>query len=132
MSYPFDASKTLDELDPPPWEEPAYDSHLVTTCHRLRKKPISELSAEHLRILIGQEIGLPWLMPLALDILECDPLIGGDFYPGDLLGRVLSIDGSWWSQEPRWRDRVHRIVAQLREIPNELHEDVATFRKNTV
>jgi len=132
MNRPFELSRTLDELDPPPWGEPTYESSLVTTCHRLRKKPIGQFSVEDFRILIGQDIGAQWLVPLALDILERDPLVSGDFYPGDLLASILRIDSTWWRREPEWTERVRRILAGLRQAPREVDDAVATFRHNTV
>ena len=47
--------------------------------------PVRELTTENLRILIGQQIGLECLVPLALDALEQSPFESGDYYPGDLL-----------------------------------------------
>jgi hypothetical protein len=41
--------KTLDELEGVVWGEPTFDSYLVTTCHRLRTKPVDEFSVEDLR-----------------------------------------------------------------------------------
>ncbi len=32
----------LDEIEGVDWGEPEYDSNLVVTCHKLRKKPVSE------------------------------------------------------------------------------------------
>ena len=63
----FDRSKTLDELEEEVWGEPngKYVSPLVARCHRLRNKPIGEFSPGDLRIMIGQEIGLSFLLPLA-------------------------------------------------------------------
>ncbi len=79
------AGKTLDELEHSVVKEPPFDSYLVTTCYRLRKKPIDEFTVEDLRIMVGQKIGLPHLLPLAIAVLEREPLAEGDFYPGDLL-----------------------------------------------
>ena len=123
-----DRSRTLDELDPPAWGEPTYDSYLVTTCHRLRRKPLREFSAEDLRIMIGQGIGLRWLVPLALEVLEEDPLAAGDFYSGDLLAAVLRLGPKLWSQEPEWHVRAKAVVARLADIPEELAQDVTAFR----
>ena len=50
-----------------------YDSYLVTTCHELRRKPIGTFSVEDLRIMIGQQIGVPWLLPIAVEVLEEEP-----------------------------------------------------------
>jgi hypothetical protein len=71
------AGKTLDELEHSVVKEPPFDSHLVTTCHRLRKKPIDEFTVEELRIMIGQKIGLQHLLPVATAVLEREPLAEG-------------------------------------------------------
>lgn len=71
-----DRSKTLDELEEEVWGEPKgeYVSSLVARCHHLRTKPIGEFSPGDLRVMIGQEIGLSFLVPLAIQVLESDPL----------------------------------------------------------
>lgn len=122
--------KTLDQLEGVVWGEPTYDSYLVTTCHRLRTKPIDEYSVEDLRIMIGQQIGLPYLLPLAVAALERDPLAEGDYYPGDLLAMV--IDGREWLQaNPEWLARViqvtERALAELEEEDRDLRQRLAAF-----
>lgn len=87
-------AQTLDELEGDTWGPPGFDSHLVQETHRLRSIPIGELTVENLRLLLGQQIGTPWLVPLALAQLVDDPLAMGDFYPGDLLTSVLGTDRS--------------------------------------
>jgi hypothetical protein len=124
--------RTLDELDPPAWGEPEGDSHLVTTCHALRRKPLVDFSIEDLRIMIGQGIGLRWLLPLALEALEAEPLAEGDFYPGDLLAAVLRVEPGVWSNEPAWRARTAALLARLSEIPEPLRKAIATFRETAV
>jgi hypothetical protein len=49
--------RTLEELEGEKWGESPFASHLITTCHRLRRVPIEELGIEDLRILLGQAIG---------------------------------------------------------------------------
>ena len=82
--------KTLQELDGEDWGEPTYPSHLVNECHRLRTVPLKDFRVEDLRRLIGQKFSLEYLVPLALERLEADPWIDGD-YEGDLLNSVLSL-----------------------------------------
>ena len=41
---------TLEQLDKEDWGKPPYDSHLVTTCYKLRKKPLRDFTTEDLRI----------------------------------------------------------------------------------
>ena len=48
---------TLEELEGEVWGEPEFDSHLVSTCHQLRKRPIEDFTTEDLRIMIGKRKG---------------------------------------------------------------------------
>lgn len=82
---------TLEELEKSIWPDPPLVSYLTTTCYQLRKKPLSEFEVEDLRIMIGQGFGLPYLLPMAIEVLRKDPLAEGDFYPGDLLLAVLRV-----------------------------------------
>ena len=106
------SGKTLDELEGIVWGEPTFDSHLVTTCCRLRTKPIDEFTVEELRIMIGQKIGLDHLMPLAIVALERDPLAEGDHYPGDLLANVVGC-GEWLRSHP---NLLLRVVAVAKRV----------------
>jgi hypothetical protein len=54
--------QNLDTLEGDEWGPPTYDSYLVATCHRLRKKPIGAFTVEDLRILIGQDVGTLFLV----------------------------------------------------------------------
>jgi CDI immunity proteins len=125
----FDRSLTLDQLDPPAWGGPTHKTGLVITCHRLRRKPVEQFSMEDLRLMIGQEIGLTWLVPLALEILEQDPLACGDLYPGDLLDRVLLVGREFWRGEPELRSRAQAVLARVSEFPDELNDAVAYFSR---
>jgi hypothetical protein len=96
--------KTLENLEKDFWGAPTYTSHLVTTCHKLRKKPLEEFKVEDLRIMIGQNIGLKYLIPLAIEILENDLLVEGELYEGDLLKSVLASDEVYWKLAPKnWK-----------------------------
>ena len=97
--------RTLEQLEKDVWGPPEYPSHVVTTCHALRKKPLRDFSVEDLRIMIGQGIGLAHLLPKALDILEETPLAEGDFFPGDLLDAVLRADASAFNKSAKARLR---------------------------
>ena len=60
--------------------------------------------------LIGQQIGLPSLIPLALELLSGDPFTEGGCYKGDLLAAVLRADSSFWIASPELRAEA-RIAA---------------------
>jgi hypothetical protein len=96
MNVSFDLSKTLESLENDYWGEPTYSSYLVRTCHELRTKPLQSFEVEDLRILIGQDIGLVYLIPLAINVLSTNILAEGDMYEGDLLTNVLRSDVEYW------------------------------------
>ena len=92
--------KTLDELEGVKTKVLHDDSYLLTTITQLRaKKPLCEFDIEDLRILIGQSIGLKFLIPIAIEELEKDILVEGDFYEGDLLKSVLTSETKYWQEE---------------------------------
>ena len=80
--------KTLENLEKNFWVESDGDSHLQRRCHELRKIPLGSLTTEDLRLMIGQQIGLDYLIPLALEVLTFDLFAAGDFFDGDLLKNV--------------------------------------------
>ena len=118
----FDRSKTLQELEDEDWGKPTYDSHLVTECHRLRRVPLREFTPESLRIMIGQQIGLPFLIPLALELLRVDPFTAGNLYEGDLLAAVLRADSRFWIASPELRADAARIAQQALSLLPSLDE----------
>jgi hypothetical protein len=120
--------KTLAELEGVATDAPPYDSYVMGTCHRLRKKPIGEFSVEDLRIMIGQNIGLFFLVPLALDILEPDPLVEGDFYPGDLLCALLRADPGYWERHSDQQARLGQIIGRIADVPDDVARELDTWR----
>ena len=104
-----DPEKTLEQIENIYWGDPTYDSYLVTTCHQLRKKPLKDFTIEDLRIMIGQNISLNILMPMAFERLKQNILAEGHFYPGDLLKSVLTAEASFWVNNAD----LHRKLARL-------------------
>jgi hypothetical protein len=72
---------------------------MVERCHQLRKVPLSDLTPGDCRLLIGQDVGTRHLVPLALSFLEGEPLVEGDYYPGDLLLALIQMPDTYWSPE---------------------------------
>jgi len=102
--------KTLLELEGEGGAVSTIDRHLVKAVRRLRELPIRDYRIEDLRLMIGQGIGLRYLVPLALDVLEADPFAKGDYYPGDLLKMVTSVPRGFWSDHPSYRRRAAHVV----------------------
>ena len=125
----FDRNKSLQQLEGQDWGEPTYDSRLVTECHRLRRVPLCRFRVEDLRIMVGQSIGLPYLVPLALEQLHRKPLAEGDYYAGDLLAAVLRADPSFWHRHEDLRQDVQQIAREtLNRLRSLGHKKLATFR----
>jgi hypothetical protein len=117
-----DFSKSLQELEGADWGEPTYPSRLVIECHRLRRVPLNDLTPDNLRMLIGQEIGLAYLVPRALTLLAADPLLEEDYgyYPGDLLWVVLTLPTTFWQEHDGWRSGWLSIAVAARARCDEI------------
>lgn len=111
---PSATGRTLEEVEAQPWgDPPANASYLVARSYALRRVPLVELGTEDLRILLGQSVGAPTLVPLALRVLADDPLAEGDFYPGDLLAAVLRLDDAYWTAYP---EQLKQLIGIARRI----------------
>jgi hypothetical protein len=125
---------TIQHLEGADWGEPEpNDSFLVRRCTQLRRKPLGEFTVEDLRIMLGQEIAVPILLPLALDVLVENPLAAGDFYPGDLLGYVVKLPTSAWAGRAVERQRLSVALAAVdlteAELPQDVQVAVIAFRE---
>lgn len=113
---------TIEEIEGCRWPEPEADTtYLVRRCHELRRKPLADFTVEDMRIMLGQEIAVPVLLPMAVDVLVCEPLAEGDFYPGDLLAAVLRLPTSAWSGLEAQRER---LAAALATLPSRLAREI--------
>ena len=68
----------------------------MRTAQQARKKPLSKLTNEEIRLLISQKIGLKYIIPIAVSILNTDPLIEITYFEGDLLTALLQLSVSDW------------------------------------
>ena len=125
----MDKNKTLEVLENDFWGEPDFHSYLVLNCHKLRKVPLNELTTEDLRLLIGQNIGLVYLLPIAFDKLEMNLLDSGDFYAGDLLIALSKINEVFWqtNQELKWR--ASELIHSLESVVETLQDAKSNFAK---
>ncbi|WP_282777292.1 MULTISPECIES: contact-dependent growth inhibition system immunity protein [unclassified Nocardia] len=130
LSGRVEKSKSLQELEGTCWPElREFPSELVADVYRLREMPIGELNPTALARLIGQEIGLRWLIPVALDHLSetvPDERAGG-FYDEDLLTAVVTCSLEFWQDHPEWAKSLAKTTRDLSEIGPYLVEDVARF-----
>jgi hypothetical protein len=122
--------KTLENLEKNIWPSlnPDEHSYLVNTCNSLHKKQLKDFTIEDLRIMIGQSIGLKYLIPMAIDILKSNILAEGHFYEGDLLKSVLTSDKKYWKDERENWEIICNLFEQNRKTLDE-HETTWEIRK---
>ncbi|PXW56975.1 hypothetical protein C7450_10712 [Chelatococcus asaccharovorans] len=120
-------TRSLEDLENDRWGEPTFGSSVVQRVHAARTKPIRDLTAGELRLLISQKVGLPYLVPLALEKLDADPLTWGSFYEGDLLAAVLALPPETVARHSGWRERIDQIAQRYFEEINRL-EGSASLR----
>ncbi|MGW8877668.1 contact-dependent growth inhibition system immunity protein [Streptomyces mirabilis] len=128
MTRPLNRDRSLEELERDRWPALSADAtRLVATAHALRLRPIGELTVEDMRLLIGQDIGLPYLLPLALEVLRDSPMAEGDMYEGDLLSAVLTRNPAVWTESSVLGRELRVIVAELTDLPPDLQQKVERF-----
>ncbi|GGO04917.1 hypothetical protein GCM10011576_06970 [Micromonospora parathelypteridis] len=109
---------TIEQLERDVWPDPGPEAtFLIRRCTDLRRKPLAEFTVEDLRIMLGQEIGVPALLARAVQVLLSDPLAEGDYYPGDLLSNVLRLPDSAWPSLRAERQRLATVLAELVASP---------------
>lgn len=102
---------TIEEIEHVREPDPGRDAtNLMRRCTALRRKPLSQFSTEDLRIMLGQQIAVPVLLPIAVAALIEDPLAEGDYYPGDLLYNVVRLPEQEWRGAARLRERLIEVL----------------------
>jgi hypothetical protein len=96
-----------------PYEEAP--TRLAKRCYELIKLPLNEYTIEDLRLMIGQEFGLLYLIPLAIEKLNDNLFAEGDMYEGDLLANVLKVSPAFWKQNPNIWAQVNNLITNRRK-----------------
>lgn len=135
----LDEDRTLRVLLAWPASNQPAPTPLVERCKIALDTRLRDFSKEQIRLLIGQEIGLEYLIPKALAILTEEPMVGVTHYPGDLLSVCLRVKEDFWAVEPQLRQQ---LLAQVENLdlsgddenlaPEELQEELRAFRQVTM
>ena len=102
-------------------------SYLIKTCNSLRKKQLQDFTTEDLRIMIGQEIGLYFLIPIAIETLTDNLFAEGDMYEGDLLKNVLDVDTKFWDDNKSYWQQLNGLIKYRRQEIAEMKFDTSKF-----
>ncbi len=121
--------KSLESLEKKTWPALSSDegSYLIKTCNSLRKKQLQDFTTEDLRIMIGQEIGLYFLIPLAIETLTDNLFAEGDYYEGDLLKSVLDVDTKFWDDNKDYWQQLNELIKNRRQEIKEMKFDLSNF-----
>jgi hypothetical protein len=109
------ARATLNDLDASrPGLEAA--SLLANTIRLHRNTPIELLATEALRFLLEENESLAILLRVAIDRLERDPFLQGDYHAGDLLVAVLTRPAAVFQSHPELRSRAFLVARDAEEL----------------
>lgn len=128
----FDRKLSIEALERDRWPDPPEGSTgLVTGVHELRRRPVDTLNPWDLARLIGQDVGLPWTLPLALESLRdaAPQQAETGFYDDDLLSAVLTRKPATWSRHPALADEMEEVLGMLTDLSSYIKRDVKRFRE---
>jgi hypothetical protein len=121
--------KTLTNLEKDVWKHFDSDSRLVARTKELRQIPLDKFSTEDLRLMIGQQFSLDYLIPLAFETLTIDLFAEGDFFEGDLLKNVLSIRTEFWDNNKEYWLMLNDLIENRRNEIMDKKFDLSKFDK---
>ncbi|MEU9377025.1 contact-dependent growth inhibition system immunity protein [Streptomyces sp. NPDC048255] len=130
MSRKRERERTLEDLEGEYWPEPPAESTgLVKAVHRLRRRPLGELTAYELGRLVRQDVGLRWTLPAALEILRATApeQSRGGFYDDDLLSAVLTRKAVVWAAHHDLAREMREILDLLSDLSPCIERDVEKF-----
>lgn len=132
-------NKNLEQLenDYIPIPKKANVTGLVYNILSLRKKLLINYSVDDLRLCISQNEGLTYLIPIAIPILEKDPLAGNFPFPGALLLSLLRSNKLFWEEHSDYKKRVvnlfnNQALQMIREseLVDEIKQDLFYYFDN--
>lgn len=107
--------KTIEELETQNFGQPdEAPTNMVKRCLELCKVPLDQFTVEDLRLMIGQNFCLRYLIPLAVEHLKKGFFVEGDYFPGDLLKNVLSVDKKFWQDNKHLWTAVNELIKDRR------------------
>lgn len=110
---PFEWSQSLQELEGVDWGEPATaETPMIGRVLSLRRKRLKDLTNGEVRLAVGQKVGLPIILEVAIARLRADPLLEADYYPGDLLAALVQIDEDAWGSRTALRAELADLFRQ--------------------
>jgi hypothetical protein len=115
---------TIESLENDYWVSPSiFPTELVKKVFLLRKKNLSDLDSNDLRILISQNVGLKYVVSIAIKKLEENILEEAFYYPGDLLAALLNIDTNYWKENGIEKNNLISLLQKSKPSLSEEFDD---------
>jgi hypothetical protein len=130
MPENLDRGRSVEELEGLRWPVPPADSTpMVRNVYELRRRPVATLEPHELARLIGQDVGLRWLLPLAVEILRstAPKRAEGDWFDDDLLYAVVTRKPEAWAAAPEPAHELRETVAALTDVSRHVRQDIDAF-----
>ncbi|MFD5520365.1 contact-dependent growth inhibition system immunity protein [Streptomyces sp. NPDC127066] len=130
MPEDFDRGSSLEELEGVRWPvPPAETTPMVRNVYELRRRPVATLEPHELARLIGQDVGLPWLLPLAVCVLRdtAPKQAEGGWFDDDLLCAVITRRPEVWAAAPEPARELRETVALLTDVSRHVRQDIDAF-----
>lgn len=125
---------TFAELDriagcPEPEPDPQYDDFPLPTWYReVRNTPIDELTLYDVCLACGQQIHLTHMLPVAIRILEQNP-IAGEYYDGHLLSSLEKTPIDYWVAHRDQAVQIHKFLTIALSLLPADHVALENFSK---
>lgn len=110
----------------PPMTTPDQEYPLEAWYRAVRNTPIKDLAIEDLCRACRQRIHLDYVLPLALQALEEDP-IAGSMYEGELIASLVPVPIDYWRHHPAHAATLRMVIEGARregvvDLENDLNE----------
>lgn len=119
----------LDDKRSQPDREPDRQDYPLPTWYRsICHKPLSNLGVEDICRACRQRIHPEYIVPLAIQMLQSDP-IAGEMYEGELLMSLANIPGEYWLSHSDDRNKVDVILTEADALKEaDIDDEVAALR----
>ncbi len=116
-NWHIDPDQTLASVNA---EIPDINGRINKLLRGLCNKRFSRFSPDEFYLCITTGTGLPWTLPLAVKMLQEEPLLEAIAHPGDLFAAVLSVDNSYWHDNPEMHLAMAKVVENALEQAQEM------------
>jgi hypothetical protein len=89
----------------------------------LAGRPVVEVSGRELLVSLVHGWCLTPVVPIAIDLVERDPLLSVWQFPGDLLRGLMEVPGAFWGRYPRLFDRYRQALRAAAVLRRQLPHD---------